>query len=262
MFFPLTVIGAHGRMGAMFREAWGAFGSVFGVDRKPDAGGNPVLDARDIAETVPRSGTVLLCVPAPVLPEVMDVLGPYLREDQLLADACSVKIEPMRHMEARFSGPVVGTHPLFGPENERRGARAVLVPGRNATEAHTEFLAGLFRRMGCAPFVATAGEHDRNVALSQSLHFALAAAYFAEAARQENLAPYCTPSFLRYMDAARNELTGNAAMFREFTEANPLFPEVLEGFRQRLANAASGGLAALVTEAQAWYARYGEGKDG
>lgn len=257
MAFPVTVIGARGRMGAMLCKAWSPLGPVHGVDRAADGNGMPALRAEDLERTIPSSGTVVLCVPAPAMAEVMNSLSPHLRAGLLLADICSVKINPMRRMEEKYSGPVVGTHPFFGPENERTGARVALVRGSRATDAHLSFIGGLFRHMGCETFPATAEEHDRRVAISQSLHFALAAAYFTAAAREKGLEPYITPSFLRYMNAARNELTVNAAMFGEFTAANPLFPGVLEETCGLLRNAASGDLAALAGEARAWYEQKG-----
>ncbi|MDR3074149.1 MAG: prephenate dehydrogenase/arogenate dehydrogenase family protein, partial [Deltaproteobacteria bacterium] len=179
----LTLIGGNGRMGLMFRRAWEDVAPIFSVDPRTDRRGTLRLRARDIEERVPQSALVLLCVPAPAVREVMEALAPHLAPGQILADICSVKVQPMRWMEERFPGPVVGTHPMFGPENERKDARVALVRGARATDEHAETLAALFRRMGCKPFATTAEAHDRACATSQSLHFILNAAYFATAAR-------------------------------------------------------------------------------
>ena len=34
----------------------------------------------------------------------------------ILCDVCSVKVNPLAQMLEAYDGPVVGTHPLFGPE--------------------------------------------------------------------------------------------------------------------------------------------------
>lgn len=247
----ITVVGGHGRMGTMFRDSWSELGlTVHAVDRKPGASS---LDDGDIEAVVPGSDVVVLSVPAPAVPEVMDALLPYLRDGQILVDVCSVKTLPMRWIQDRFSGPVVGAHPFFGPGNPREFWRVALVPGDRAGEAECAVIAGLFQTIGCETFFTTAGEHDRKAAISQSLHFVLSAAYFATAAREKDLAPYLTPSFRRYMEAARKELTVNAAMFAEFTTANPLFPAVLTATCRLLEDAGTRNLNALVAEAGTWY---------
>ena len=254
MSFSVTLVGTRGRMGAMFLDCWSKTRPVHAVNRAPDGTGNRVFREDDLAAAVPRGDVVMLCVPAPAMPETLAAVLPHMRETQLLTDVCSVKVNPMRWMREAFAGPVIGTHPLFGPENEHKGARVALVRGHGATDAHMTMLTELFREMGCVLFETTAEAHDRAAGISQSLHFALAAAYFAMAAREKDLEQYITPSFLRWRDAARNELTANAPMFGEFTRANPLFPGVLAELAETLREAGVDGLDALAKEARAWYA--------
>lgn len=258
MSFSVTLVGANGRMGAMFRDAWSATRPVFVCNRTADANGVKTYREEDILATVPRGDVVMLCVPAPAMPEALKAVAPHLHAGQILTDVCSVKVNPMRWMEESFPGTVVGTHPLFGPENDLTDARVALVRGKDATDEATERVAFLFREIGCLCFETTATEHDRAAGISQSLHFALAAAYFATAARHKDMAHYVTPSFTRWKNAAQNELTRNAAMFGEFTRENPLFPEVLEELVAVLRTAGPDGLDALVADARVWYE--GEGK--
>lgn len=253
MKFSVTLVGTRGRMGAMFHDAWSERRSVHVVNRTRDGSGRAALREEDIAAGIPLGDVVVLCVPAPAMPETLDRIAPYLREGQILADVCSVKINPMRWMEERFHGPVVGTHPLFGPENKRADAKVALVRGKNATDAAMDRLAALFREIGCAPFATTAEEHDSAVGITQSLHFALAAAYFSAAARHDNLAPFLTPSFLRFRDAARSELTDGAAMFGEFSAANPLFPGILRELAVKLQTTGPDELEKMVAEARVWF---------
>lgn len=253
MNFSVTLVGARGRMGAMFRDYWSKTRPVHTVNRVPDESGNRVFREADLAASVPHGDVVMLCVPAPAMEKTLEAVVPHMRMGQILADMCSVKVNPMRWMEAKYAGPVIGTHPLFGPENRPVGAKVALVRGRGATDAHLEGVRELFREVGCELFDTTVEEHDRAAGISQSLHFALAAAYFALAARHGNIGPYVTPSFLRWKDAARNELTCNAPMFAEFTKDNPLFPEILADLTEILRDAGPDGLESLVQEAQAWY---------
>lgn len=253
MSFSVTLVGANGRMGAMFAEFWAESRPVYICNRTVDADGDKVYREADMAFAVPKGDIVMLCVPTPAMPETLAAIAPHLREGQILTDVCSVKVNPMRWMSKAYAGTIIGVHPLFGPENDLAGARVALVRGRNATDAHMERVGSLFREMGCVLFETTAEEHDRAAGISQSLHFALAAAYFAMAARHKDMELYTTPSFLRWRDAARNELTKNAPMFSEFTRSNPLFPAVMETFIQTLREAGPEGLDALAREAGYWY---------
>lgn len=258
MNFSVTLVGTRGRMGAMFRDAWSECHPVHAVNRTRDDAGNASFREADLAAGIPKGDIVVLCVPAPAMPATLEAVLPHMREGQILADVCSVKTRPMQWMEERFAGSVVGAHPLFGPENgrpqkSRQGARVALVRGKNATDAALEQVGSLFREMGCATFETTAEEHDRAVAVTQSLHFALAAAYFATAAENGAVRQFITPSFERFMEAARSELTDGAPMFREFTAANPLFPGILEGCLARLKDSGADNLEALAAEARAWF---------
>lgn len=245
----ITVVGAKGRMGAMLCEAWAVNHAVRGIDLN----GEGALSPEDAATAASGSDVVFLCVPTSVVADVLDIITPHMREDAILADVCSVKMIPLRQMEERFPGPVVGAHPLFGPDNERRGAKVALVPGRNVGPEHTQRIRGLFEELGAVCFVTTAEEHDKAVAISQSLHFALSAAYFAMAAGHEGIERYITPSFNRYKAAAEKELTVNAPMFCEFSKANPMLPEALEAIRTLLEDAKNGALPKIAAKAGKWY---------
>ena len=253
MKVSVTLVGTRGRMGALFHNAWSGNRPVRAVNRTRDAAGNAAFREEDLASGIPGSDVVILCVPAPAMAATLDAVVPHLRAGQILADVCSVKIRPMGWMEERFAGPVVGTHPLFGPENGLASGRVALVRGKRATDADMDRVGSLFRDMGCVTAETTAEEHDKAVAVTQSLHFALAAAYFATAADNSSLRNFITPSFERFLEAARSELTAGAPMFAEFTAANPLFPEILEECLEKLRRAGPGNLAALAAEAGAWF---------
>lgn len=253
MNFSVTLVGTRSRMGAMFYETWKTRRPVYAVNRARAASSGAAFRDEDLAAGIPLGDVVVLSVPTPAMPQTLERIAPFLREDQILADLCSVKINPMRWMEERFSGPVVGTHPLFGPENALAGKKVALVRGKNATDAAMERVRALFCETGCAPFETTAEEHDEAVGITQSLHFALAAAYFSAAARNKRLAPYITPSFLRFREAARCELTEDAAMFGEFSAANPLFPGILGRLAGELRDLTPETLEKLVAEARVWF---------
>lgn len=241
----IGLIGCRGRMGGMLCRRWREAGhAVRGVDL-------PLTE--DALAKAAAAEAVVLCIPAGALPETLHKLVPHLDGSQILMDITSVKLRPLEQMEAAYAGPVVGTHPLFGPKPQESDLRVCVTPGRRAEEAHVALVEQLFRDMGCATFRSTAEEHDRAAAAIQGLNFITSAAYFATLANREELLPYLTPSFRRRLEASRKMLTEDAALFEWLFEANPLSQEAVRRYRSFLNVAAGGDINVLVEQAGWWW---------
>lgn len=242
----VAIIGVHGRMGAMLAgRLTGAGLTVSGADRPL----NPGVLARACA----GARVVMLCVPAAVLGDVARDLVPHLEPATILADIASVKMLPVLAMEKHYAGPVVGTHPLFGPR-PRPGYNTVCVtPGANADEEAIRTVEALFTAMGCATFRSTVEIHDRAMAAIQGLNFITSVAYFAMLSQRADIAPFVTPSLQRRMDAARSMLTSDAELFTGIFAANPLSQDAVREYRSFLNVAAGGDVDMLVALAARWF---------
>ena len=240
----VVLIGSRGRMGAMLLQRLHAAGvSAAGADQPlGDAG----LDGLCAAAKL-----VLLCVPIAAMPEALRALGPHLDGRQVLADIASVKARPMAQMQEAYAGPVVGTHPLFGPEPPDE-PRVAVCPGAQAGEDAIRLVEACFARIGCATFRATAQEHDTAAAYIQGLNFVTSAAYFAALAEHPEYLPFLTPSFLRRKEAARTLLTEDGPLFEALFEANPASQEAVRRYRAFL-NLAAGGDLSLLRERAVWW---------
>jgi prephenate dehydrogenase len=211
----------------------------------------PLLE-EEAAELVPGSDLVLLAVPPHKVSDVLEQLRGVLSPESVLADICSVKVEPLRRMLASHAGPVVGTHPLFGPEPEPGMVlRVALVPGRD--DRAGEWLRGLLRQAGLSPFAAEAAEHDRAMAFLQGLNFATTTAYLAAASHDTAISKYMTPSFQRRLDAARKMLNQDGELFQSLFESNPYSQEAVRCYRSYLGLAAGGELDLLLNRACWWW---------
>ena len=204
-------------------------------------------------EAAQGADVVALCVPAMAMEAVLEDLAPLLSPGQLLCDITSVKVLPMRLMERHFAGPVVGAHPLFGPEHKPEDLHVALTPGKNAGADHVRLIGALFEGFGCTTFVTSPEEHDRSVAFVQGLNFVSSAAYFASLAHRKELLPFLTPSFRRRLEGARKLLTEDAGMFQGFTSANPMTGDAIHTFRLFLDLVERGGLADVARQARWWY---------
>ena len=241
----IALVGHTGRMGRMLMETWTAAGyEVTGVDARP---GRAIP-----ADDVTRADIVMLAVPAGAICDVMGRLAPCLRHEQLVMDITSVKSLPMLIMQEFHAGPVIGSHPLFGPQTDDQDLHTVLVAGRHASDGHKRQAERLFHVLGSGTAWATSREHDRGVAFAQSLNFAMSASFFSTIARHRECMPFLTPSFKRHMEAARKHLTDDRAMFCEFTARNPCFEEAVEDYRSILKEALHD-LDRLSAEAAAWF---------
>jgi len=237
------VIGAQGRMGKLFIQRLSHAGcSVSGLDRP--------LEDRFLAASLPGQDLVLLAVPAPAMDEVLRLCAPHLSPETILADICSVKVQPLRLMRLHHRGPVVGTHPLFGQEPGQEG-RVALTPGRG--DAELEMVAALLRKAGFEPFTTTAQDHDRAMAAVQGLNFVTTCAYLSSLAGDEKIRDFLTPSFVRRLDAARKMFTEDRTLFADLFEANPYSQDAVRLFRSHLNIAAGGDIDMLAQRAGWWW---------
>jgi prephenate dehydrogenase len=78
--------------------------------------------------------------------DVVALVAPHLTQTTILADICSVKVQPLHDMLAQTTTPVVGTHPLFGPQTLDAELRIAVTPGRD--QAASDNLSDCFRTWG------------------------------------------------------------------------------------------------------------------
>lgn len=104
---PIVIIGGNGQMGRLFNRLLTLSGYLV-----------KVLDQEDWnqADTLlADAGMVIVSVPIHVTEQVIERLPP-LPADCILVDLASVKNRPLNAMLAAHRGPVVGLHPMFGPD--------------------------------------------------------------------------------------------------------------------------------------------------
>jgi chorismate mutase/prephenate dehydrogenase len=134
-----------------------------------------ILDRHDWSRVKTLAGGVdlaVLAVPIEITPAVALRLSPFLDPQCLLCDIASLKLEPVDAMLRGHPGPVLGLHPLFGPNTVTLDKQIVAVsPGRNP--AACAWLIDQFVLWGCVPVHTPAGEHDEIMGIVQAVrHFA------------------------------------------------------------------------------------------
>ena len=104
----VVIVGGNGGMGRIFKNYFESSGyKVFsfghrGWDKAP--------------EYLKTAKIVIVSVPIDITIDIIKRLSPMLRKDQILCDFTSVKAPIVEAMMKYHEGPVLGLHPMFGPD--------------------------------------------------------------------------------------------------------------------------------------------------
>ncbi|STO56555.1 bifunctional chorismate mutase/prephenate dehydrogenase [Grimontia hollisae] len=158
----IVVVGGNGQLGQVFCKLF----RLSGYNVK-------VLGSQDwhkADEMLSDAGMVVITVPINKTDSVIRSLS-KLPDDCLLADLTSIKSEPLQAMLESHKGPVVGLHPMFGPDISSLAKQVIVYcDGRNP-EAY-QWLLEQFRIWGASLHRISAIEHDQGMTLIQALrHF-------------------------------------------------------------------------------------------
>lgn len=158
----VVVVGGAGALGARFVSLFRRSGydvAVLEQQDWPNAG-----------QLCADAALVLLAVPITLTSQLISQLPP-LPADCVLADITSIKAQPLAAMLAKHSGPVVGLHPMFGPDITNLVKQVVVVcHGRD--ESQYQWLLKQLNVWGAELAVKQAAEHDSAMQLIQAMrHF-------------------------------------------------------------------------------------------
>jgi prephenate dehydrogenase len=256
-----AILGAGGGMGRLLaRQAQRAGVEIISFNRTPAKGCLPFAAAGGV---LPECKIILCCLPETALSETLQILRPWLRQDQVLADITSLKSQAMSIMAATHPGPVVGTHPLFGPKarftgkgtglSSGLGRRVAIVPGARAQTSHVALVEAFFESMGCQTFLCSAREHDRAMAMMQGLNFLDQLAFLSIASTVSRLDNFITPSFKRRLNAAKKFLHQDAELFTGLAGNNPYVQEMGEVLLSELHEVLQGNTQDALTRARSLF---------
>ena len=170
---PIVIVGGAGKMGAFFARLFREAGAEVRI-----------LDEGDwdrAEEIVSGAKLVLISVPIHLTEQVIARL-PELDAECILADLTSTKSAPVAAMLAAHAGPVVGLHPMFGPDTEGLQNQVIAyVAARGEADWLAEFLACA----GAPVQRTTAAQHDKAMVLIQALRHFTAFTYGAHLMQED-----------------------------------------------------------------------------
>ncbi|CAM3810641.1 T-protein [Vibrio aerogenes CECT 7868] len=158
----VVIIGGHGQLGSLFTRMFKLSGYQVEVIGRHD------WDKAD--DLLAQAGMVVVTVPIHLTVEVIGKLD-QLPEDCILCDLTSVKTKPLQAMLKAHEGPVVGLHPMFGPDIPSL-AKQVIVYCDGRGKDQYQWLIDQLGIWGASLCAVDAESHDHGMTMIQALrHF-------------------------------------------------------------------------------------------
>ena len=200
----ITIIGGLGRMGRFFtQQLIGAGHNVSILENDDWEYADQLLNQADL---------VLISVPIERTVDVIKRAAKYLAPTTGICDITSIKTQPLAAMLAYHSGPVMGLHPMFGPNIKSFNKQKVVVcPGR---ENHFfQWFLDFMKSQGGELIVCTPEEHDQMMVIIQATQhfsrFSLGVFLAQEGVDIERSLSMSSPSYRQEIDIVKRLFSQN-----------------------------------------------------
>jgi len=189
---------------------------------------NTELTPKELAK---KADIVIISVPIRETLKVIREVRDLLKSDALLCDFTSLKKNPVKEMLKRKKGGVLGMHPLFGPlVPSMEGQLIVFCEERN--NKWVGFLEDLFQSKGAKIIKVSPKEHDKQMAMVQSMtHFLNIS--FAKVLQKQKIQPqnfFSTPVFRLQAMLMGRILGSNPLLYSDLEIENEAFHKLLKEF--------------------------------
>ena len=171
---PVVIVGGKGQLGSLFARMF----TLSGYEVK-------ILGSKDwdkADDMLHDAGLVVVTVPIHLTEGVIGRLTD-LPEDCILCDLTSIKSKPLAKMLEVHSGPVVGLHPMFGPDVPSLAKQVIVCCDGRGSEQY-QWLLDQFSIWGASLCDIEAQEHDHGMTLIQALRHFTSFAYGLHLSRE------------------------------------------------------------------------------
>lgn len=255
----ILIVGGAGALGRLFGRLFEAAGATVRVLDKDDWD--------DVEGLVDGVDLVLVATPIAITNDIIAQL-PDLPKNCILADLTSIKQQPLSAMLAHHHGPVVGLHPMFGPQQKNLAKQLIVVTHGRDPEAYHWVLDALCR-WGAHIHQIEAAEHDQSMAFIQVLRHLSTFAYGIhlanENAQVDQLLALSSPIYRLELMMVGRLFAQNGELYADIILANPdnfamvrrylaTFASILE----RLENGDKSGFIADFERIQAYFGEFSQ----
>ncbi len=180
---------------------------------------------------------IIIAVPLSSYPQVLAKIRPILGTKSVIVDISSVKVEPIKLIEAVLGShqPFIAFHPLFGPESaaESLKGHTVIFCESNLVNKRILTIKKFLKTLGLEVVSMTADEHDKQMATVQALTFFLARSLNEFGLHEMKLR---TPSFQRLLDLAELDKRHSTDLLWTIWQGNKYAAKVRQKFMKDIEN--------------------------
>ncbi|MUJ37687.1 bifunctional chorismate mutase/prephenate dehydrogenase [Aliivibrio fischeri] len=256
---PIVVVGGNGQLGGLFAKMFKLSGYQVRILGSQD------WDNSD--EILDNVGMVVVTVPINLTIDVINKLS-TLPEDCILCDLTSIKQKPLAAMMEVHKGPVVGLHPMFGPDVPSL-AKQVIVMCDGRGKEHYSWLKNQFEIWGAIVRDISANEHDHGMTLIQALRHFTSFAYGQHLAKEnpdiEQLLNLSSPIYRLELLMVGRLFAQDPNLYADIILSSDENIEMIKRFHQRFGDAISlleehnrSGFIKNFEEVEAWFGDYAE----
>lgn len=248
--FEIGIIGGTGGIGRWFADFFKREGYIVHVSGRGIG--------MDIPTMAGECDVVVVSVPIGVTCEVIEQVGPHMREGTLLMDLTSLKEEPVKSMLKYSVSEVIGVHPLFGPDVDTlAGLNVVLCPVR--TKKWITWLKEVLEGSGAHVVESTPEKHDKMMTIVQGLNhlntITLGMVLNETGTDLLELKGFATPIFNTKMGILKRIFGNNPRLYAEIITSNPdinnildIYEKILSELKGLIKEKDSKGLTKMINE--------------
>lgn len=185
----VVIVGGKGQLGSVFVDLFERSGYQVAIIEQDDWPNSENILA--------GAGVVIVAVPIQLTSMVIHHLN-NLPQDCILADITSIKESPIFEMMKAHSGPVIGLHPMFGPDVTGLIKQTIIACEGRHPEKYN-WLLEQFKVWGAKIYPVEAHEHDQAMSMVQVMRHFSTIAYgyhlMAEGADIEKLVDMSSPIY-------------------------------------------------------------------
>jgi len=185
----IVIIGGGGQLGKLFVRLFVNSGYTVKIIEKDDW--------QNAENIVSNASLALVSVPINMVDDALDMI-PLLPKECVLADLTSVKEKPIKKMKEIHKGPVIGFHPMFGPDVKSLVKQVIIYcPVRYMSKCN--WVLTQFQIWGASAFEMKPSEHDRIMGYIQAVRhfttFVLGFNLMRENINLEEVIKVCSPIY-------------------------------------------------------------------
>lgn len=223
----ILYVGGSGAMGSLYSRITAASGYNVRILEKDDWS--------RVAELTDGVDLVVVTVPIHITEDVISRLAPHLKSETVLTDFTSNKATVLQHMMRVWDGPVIGLHPMHGPDVANLSRQLMLVcDGRNMEAG--KWFTDQFELWGLRVKYVEPAKHDHAMHLIQGLrHFvALLHGSFMQKfdLKPEDMIDFSSPIYRAELMMTGRIFAQDPELYADIVFANAERIDQLEAFRQ------------------------------